>query len=248
MSMPQEYKMQPYKGNRKKKGARQRAPVRGVVNSAYAPGPAYGASSISGMVVRSLPLFGYVKRAKVQYYQNVSVASGASTAGAYVFSANGLYDPDVSGTGGQPMGFDQMMSFFNHYTVTGAKITVIAQTNSTSLRSTIGLLVSGSSTATTSIQQLVENGDCQFYVLSYAGQFGGTCTMTRRLNVGRFQSVADVMDDPSMRGDAASNPAEQAYFHIVCWNAASATTISVDCQVLIEYDAVFHEPRKGPLS
>jgi len=203
---------------------------------------------ISGMIVRTLPLFGYVKRAKLQYYSSCAVSSGASAAGAYIYSANGLFDPDVSGTGGQPMGFDQMMTFFNHYTVVASKITVIAQTNSTSLRSTCGLLVSGSSTATTNIEQLVENGDCQFYVLSYAGQFGGTATMTRRLNIGRFQSVADVMDDPNMRGDSASNPAEQAYYHIVCWNSASATVITVDCQVLIEYEAVFHEPRKASLS
>lgn len=185
---------------------------------------------------------------KLQYYSPGGVSSGASTAGGYVFSANGMFDPDVTGTGGQPMGFDQAMLFFNHYTVHSCKIKVIAQANSTTLRSNVALITSGSSTVTTSIAQLIENGDVNFTLLGYAGQMGSSCTLTRTLNLGQFQSVRDVLDDPNMRGDSASNPAEQAYFHIACWNAASATVVGIDFQVLLEYDVTFHEPRKGPIS
>jgi len=202
----------------------------------------------TGFSIPSCPVFGLKTRRTLRYYTVASVSSGASAAGAYVFSANGIFDPDVSGTGGQPMGFDQMMLFFNHYTVIRSRIRVVAQSNSSTLRVTAALSVSGSSTVTTSIEQLMENGNLTFQVLEYAGAMGGACTLSRSVNAAKFQSVDDVMDDPNMRGDSASNPAEQAYYHISVWNSASATTVTLDCQVYLEYDVVFHEPRKASVS
>lgn len=38
------------------------------------------------------------------------------------FSANGLYDPDLTGVGHQPRGFDQMMTLFDRYVVTGVRV------------------------------------------------------------------------------------------------------------------------------
>lgn len=146
------------------------------------------------------------------------------------------------------MSFDQAMLFFNHYTVRRSSIKVVFQTNSTNLRASVGLFVSGSSSITTNVEQLLENGDGAFQVLEYAGAFGGTATFSRSLAMGAFQTVGDLMDNPSMSGDSASNPAEQSYYHLVAWNPASATTLSVDFQVMITYEVTFHEPRKGPIS
>ena len=41
-----------------------------------------------------------------------------------VFSGNGLYDPDVSGVGHQPLGFDQWMTLYNRYRVYASRIVV----------------------------------------------------------------------------------------------------------------------------
>jgi len=195
-----------------------------------------------------MPFFGYKVRKQLNYYSSGVVVSGASAANAYVFSANGLFDPDISGSGGQPMSFDQAMSYFNHYTVHRSTIKVTFMSDSATLRASVGLFVSGSATVTTSIETLLENGDGAFQILEFAGAYGGTATFQRTLNVGRFQSVDDVMDDPNMRGDSASNPAEQAYYHLVVFNTGTAATVQVDFQAVITYDATFHEPRKGPLS
>lgn len=203
----------------------------------------------TGFTLRAMPFFGYKIRKLLNYYcASTGLTSGASAANAYVISANGLFDPDVSGTGGQPISFDQAMTFFNHYTVHKSTIRVSFQSNSTTLRATVGLFVSGSSTITTSIEQLMENGDGAFQILEYAGAFGGIASFTRTLDAGKFQSVRNVMDDPNMRGDSASNPTEQCYYHLAVWNAASASTLTVDFQAQITYDATFHEPKKGGLS
>lgn len=196
-----------------------------------------------------MPFFGYRMRKQLNYYSSGVIVSGVSgAANAYVFSANGLFDPDISGTGGQPMSFDQAMSYFNHYTVHRSTIQVTFMSDSATLRASVGLFVSGSSTVNTSVETLLENGDGAFQILEFAGAYGGTATFRRTLDLGKFQSVDDVMDDPNMRGDSASNPTEQAYYHLVVFNTGTAATVQVDFQVVITYDATFHEPRKGPLS
>lgn len=206
-------------------------------------------SSRSGFTVKQMPFFGYKIRKTLPYYASSSIVSGASgAAGAYVFSANGIFDPDITGTGGQPMSFDQAMTFFNHYTVHKARIRVTFMSDSATLRLTCGLFVSGSSTVSTVVEGLVENGDGALQVLEFAGAYGGTATFSRTLDVGRFQGVGNVMDDPNMRGDSASNPTEQAYFHLVVFNTSSAATGQVSFQTVIDYDTTFHEPRKGSLS
>lgn len=222
---------------------------RGSASGANASQGTFGQSiQTTGFSIRSLPLFAQRTRRSLQYYSYANVTSGASAANAYVFSANGIFDPDITGTGGQPMGFDQMMTFYNHYTVVRSRIRVVVQTNSINLRVSAALSVSGASTVTTSVERLLESGNVTFQVLEYAGAMGGCCTLTRAVNAAKFQGIDDVMDDPNMRGDSASNPAEQLYYHISVWNPASATAVSADLQAFIEYDCIFHEPRVGSLS
>jgi len=146
------------------------------------------------------------------------------------------------------MGFDQMMGFYNHYTVVKSRIRVVLMTNSSNLRVNAALSVSGSSTTTTSVQQLMENGNLTFQLLEYAGAMGGACTLHRNVTSARFQGVDDVMDAQDLSGDAAANPVEQFYYHLSVWNPASSTVVSVDFQAFIEYDVVFHEPRKQNVS
>jgi len=214
-----------------------------------AVGRTTGTDLSAGFTIRSMPFFGYKVRKQLNYYQSGVVLSGATgAAGAQVFSANGMFDPDITGTGGQPMSFDQAMSFFNHYTVHNATIKVTFSSDSTTLRATAGLFVSGSSTVTTVVENLLENGDGAVQQLQFAGAMGSSATFTRRINVGRFQAVDDVMDDPNMRGDSASNPTEQSYFHLIVYNATTAAAVQCEYMAIITYDATFHEPRKGPLS
>jgi len=55
-----------------------------------------------------------------------------------------------------------------------------------------------------------------------------------------------LLDDPNLYGTVAANPTEQVYFVIGQWGFGSFTdntSVSLDC--IIEYDAVFWEPRKA---
>lgn len=203
---------------------------------------------MAGFSVRSHPLFGLQRRCRLNYYFSGTVTSGAGSAGAYVFSANGLYDPDITSTGGQPMGFDQMISFYNHYTVQNSAIKVVFMSNSATLRATCALMASGDSALIANPQQVVENGDVSFSKLSYAGTAADSATFTRSMNIGRFQGVVNSVDQPNLSGSVGTNPAEQSYYHLMVWNPASLATISCDFEGMIEFDVIFREPRKAPIS
>lgn len=51
-------------------------------------------------------------------------AGGSAVAVQHTFLANSVWDPDHTGTGHQPMGFDEMAAQYNHYVVLGSRITV----------------------------------------------------------------------------------------------------------------------------
>lgn len=68
----------------------------------------------------------------------------ASAYDVHKFAANAVYDPDVSISGHQPMGFDQLMAFYNHWRVFKSKIHVANCPTSTSnsINQIIGVLLS----------------------------------------------------------------------------------------------------------
>jgi len=199
------------------------------------------------LTVRRMPLFGLRTRKRLQYFEAVSTNGTASAVYSYVFSANGVFDPDITGTGHQPMGFDQMMVFYNHYTVMNSKIRCVYQ-NTGTVDTHVALSISGTSTTITDYLQLVENGELIYTVITPSGIAGSIATLRHSVNCAVFQGLQDVMDDPDMRGDVASNPAELVYYHLSFWNPVNATVPSVLLDVYIEYDVMFHEPRKGSLS
>ncbi len=193
--------------------------------------------------VGKIPLFPPSYRATLRYSDALTLTSTSGVVASYVFSTNGLFDPDVTGTGHQPAGFDQMMLSYEHYTVLNARITATFHNTSTTTAGTVAISVNAASTPVTVYQQILEDG-----VVSYCriGQFGvanAIQTLQRSCNIGRFGGVPNVLDDNNYRGTVAANPAEQSYFILQSWSIeASTVTCSVD--FVLEYDAVFTEPRK----
>lgn len=50
--------------------------------------------------------------------------SGGTTLASAIFRLNGLYDPNYSGVGHQPMGYDQLTPLYQRYLVRGVKVIV----------------------------------------------------------------------------------------------------------------------------
>jgi hypothetical protein len=192
-----------------------------------------------------MPLFGIRSKHKsLPYYSNNSLSlSATSTATSYVYSANGLYDPDISGTGTQPRGFDQMMIFYEHYTVTRALIEVTFRNFTATTSPIVFIAARGDVTNVSNAIDVMEQGNSVSVQLLPANVTGSIQKLSMVMNIARFLGFDDIMDSNVARGDIAANPAEGAFFHVGGFNNETLAAGTVQFQVRIRYLAVFTEPR-----
>lgn len=188
-----------------------------------------------------MPIFPATTVRKLRYSTSVALVATSGVVVSQVFRANDLFDPDFTGTGHQPMGFDQLMLWYNHFTVMEATITVSFK-NTLTVPGTCSLRVDGDSTALTVIDRILELGGCVFDTL---GGFGDTTKkLVLRADIGKLQGVnrSALTADVSLQGSSSASPVECTYFHVQYWNSSGVTS-SCYADILIEYTAHFCEPR-----
>jgi len=181
-------------------------------------------------------------------YQDVrSIQPAALATAVHIFSANGAYDPDISGGGHQPRGFDQLMQLYDHFVVIATKITIdfIARAGET-VPVICGVAVRDFTT-TDDYNGYIEGGNVKY---SYTGQFNGVKTRIEyKLNPNRFLGRSKPMADPNLKGSTSGNPTEQCFFHVFLY----APFILQDpgayaANVVIEYTAILIEPKVPSIS
>lgn len=210
-------------------------------------------ATAKNMLITRIPLMTRAsKRVTIPYYEYQLArtrTAGAST--SYFFSANGVFDPNVTGTGHQPMGFDTMMLYYEQYVVMSSKITVTFVNNgANAVRA--GVALTPDTTALV-IGDAVENGLIKFVALDSAGYSTGAGTGTRIKEVSLDCNCAsyfsrktqeEMVNDTTLVGTAAANPTEQVYFCVTTWGGFFPDNTAVNLDVVLEYDVVFWEPRK----
>jgi len=191
-----------------------------------------------------MPIFPASVTKRLRYSTSVSLAttSGVITS-TQVFRANDLFDPDFTGTGHQPMGFDQLMSFYNHFVVRRARITLLIRNTSDS-QPTVCVRVDADSTALTTIDRIVEFGGCETIDLDTKLASGATKKLALSVDIAKMQGIkpSALTADVNLRGTAAASPTEVTYFHITMWNT-SGITGAATADVILEQVATFTEPR-----
>lgn len=181
------------------------------------------------------------------YYGYAGVLSGGlGSVPTRVYRANSVFDPDQTGVGSQPIGFDEMMLFFEHFLVIRSKITVnFFQAENAPAK--VFIYLSPDSTVV-GIKNLIENGQVKVQNID----LNKVRTITLDCDVKKYfgrKSYRDMLDDKTLSGDVATDPAEQVHFMVGAYDAFGGTTdITVGYDVLISYDVIYHEARKVPVS
>jgi len=189
--------------------------------------------------------------ARQPYNESVTSTSGTSTNNSYVWSANGCYDPNVtSGVAGhQPIGFDQMMLFYEHYTCVKCAVQCNI-VNTGSVGCYVGIMVAPSDTQVSNIELLNENGNMVKKWINPGtagtGSNAGTnyCSLSLEVSIPRMNGRKKIIGDDLFRGDSASNPTEQTYIHVFCYNPLSATQATIAIEFRADYTVKYTEPRK----
>lgn len=187
---------------------------------------------------------GFPKRAitKLKYSDTLVLTSNTGTISHYKFGLNTLYDPNTTGTGHQPMMFDQMMQVYNHFTVIASKITVrFIPYEANTIPTGICLSQDDDNTITpTSWSSFQEQSKAKTLILGSDGGSGKTLTMgwSAKKTYG-----GSVLANNLLRGNVAADPTEKSFALISLVAADNVSTVSVAAQVYIEYVAVFSELR-----
>lgn len=173
----------------------------------------------------------------------LTLAPGAlGVLNAYVFRANSLYDPNETGVGHQPMGFDDLMTKYKHYCVTNARITVNARSADASGVYRWGIAVCPTNTPPSSASDATEQGNgVQGMITQAQYSTGSTGQLTLDQNISKFFGVRSVTSEKDFFGTSASNPAEEVHFCVWIETDTAYQGNGVVFNVVIDYQAKFSE-------
>lgn len=171
--------------------------------------------------------------------ESLTISTNASGLGSHIFSANGLYDPDISGVGHQPMYFDQLTAIYNHYCVLSSRITVVPDAPITwplSLTLVLDDDVSISASAGYTVRERHGAKTITFNP-AQTSVFPALKMSWKATNV----FTGNPLSRLELQGDSGNNPAEQSYFHIYVDGGAAGATSSFFFKVFMEFDVVWDE-------
>lgn len=195
-------------------------------------------------LVRSAP-FPKTFKFKTKYVETrIALDPGVGgTPSTYVFSMNGLYDPNITGTGHQPIGFDQLMTMYDHYTVIGSRARITLFNRDSTYPQTIIAHLKDDVTVSSDENTLLENGLNRYITVSPQGSAG--CNKSLQLNCSPSKFFGKkVLQDDIFRGSIASNPSEQVYLHLTSFPMEGTDTGQVRLTVEIEYTAILTERKE----
>lgn len=180
---------------------------------------------------------------RLRYVETYSINPGASgLAGSYVFKANGLYDTNITGTGHQPRGYDQLMAMYDHYVVTGAKITVRMASASTETSNLItGVAIRDGTTTDTDPNDYLEGGYNK-WAINCAGAQHPT-KIVQKVNIGKWLGRKNVLSDPELKGTISANPTEGVFFHVWASSLELTDPAATWFVAELEFVVTFIEPK-----
>lgn len=167
---------------------------------------------------------------------------------SFIFSANGLYDPDVGGIGHQPSGFDQLMTMYDHYCVIGCKMTCTF-VNESQKSILCGIETRDSYTVPTDQREAIESGNCTYSTISPIGSGNNQVTVTRTVDIAKFLGVSKILSVDKCQGNTSSNPVEGiGLFPFIYCGDTSIVATRIPVNIVIEYITILHEPKAVGIS
>jgi hypothetical protein len=178
---------------------------------------------------------------ELDYASMTYCSSGSGTIGLYQFRLNSAFDPDYTGTGHQPMGFDQWAAYYNHYVVEACayEISINTAPNAGTCTRAFVHLSDDPTIPQTDFTDLVELG-AQYAVLH---PVLGPHIFSGNVNVAKFFNRKDIATDSELRAGVGSNPTDNVIMSIVCIGQDAATAVVNFLDVKLRMRVRFMEPK-----
>nr|AGA18264.1 hypothetical protein [uncultured marine virus] len=159
----------------------------------------------------------------------------------YHFSANSLFDPNATGVGHQPRGYDELMSLYERYAVLKAKITLSFANSETNKAVIVGVTMDDNTSAVTTVNELMEQRYISYAIVGPKSA-QNTGAVSIEIDPSKFLGISNKSE--AMQGTAAANPNDRCYFRCFAQPAEATVDIfPVYCTVRIEYTARLSKPK-----
>lgn len=180
-------------------------------------------------------------RSVLRYSEQVNIAIPSAASTSYTYAANSLFDPNVTGAGHQPAGFDQLMLLYNRFCVEKSIITVsFSQESNSNFNALVGVTTSSDIISTTDFRRYTENPFCSYDMIKAPQSI---VTVKQVFNGLDFFNKG-YQADTDKQGTDSANPAELIFFNLFGQPANPGNTAgSTQLQVQIEYHALFSDPK-----
>lgn len=198
--------------------------------------------------MRSPIPYSIMRKLVFSFSDNLNPGTGV-TGTERTFTLNGIYDPLLGGgTPPQPVGFDQYMQLYDHYTVLATKVVVNAF-NEGSTPITANLLIKDTPGGFINTQNVRENmPNSQTKYLTATGGSSDRIRLQRYVDIGKFFHT-NVISRTDLQGDATRNPTDQVYVQVLVANVDNADNPDPMLYTIrFEYLVMFREPKILPLS
>lgn len=223
-----------FKWKRRAPGQRRRRPIKKIGRKGLSSG-------VTTTVNRSLQPIPNRYICKMKY----STSTVTNATGQAVFNLNSLFDPDRTGIGHQPYGYDPLANLYNRYRVISCGWRVQNPTGATGSAITTAALPSNDlGIVWVATDEMLENPRCK-YIVQNPGAPVVTLRGKQYLPKLMGRSRAQYMADDNYQAIVTTSPNELGLLYLQTFNALSgAATGGIGLTVLLEFTVEFFDVKR----
>lgn len=185
--------------------------------------------------------FGFPPKIQVKhrYVEAIGLAAVAGGVSTQLFRCNGMFDPNYSGTGHQPLYFDQLSAVYDHFTVLKSYLKLTVSTTSTTPQIVTCFINDDTTVTPSGIEARMEQSSAKSVQIT-----AGEGPKTMYISWDAYKTFGgSILGNDNLQGSAAADPTEQSLFTISAQCASFDTATTVIGTAEIVYVAVWDEIR-----
>ncbi len=182
----------------------------------------------------------------LRYTETVQFSNLTTVGSQNIFNLNSCFDPNRTGTGHQPYGFDQLAALYNRYRVLKVKWTIVFGPTSNLPVYCVVVPVNGLlATNITGVSSFESACEVPFAWSNVVPNAGTASHLTHRggISLNRLNGVTktEYLADDRFEAQVTATPIEVLTLYIGIYNA-NGSTVANGVLVTIDYEADFHDP------
>lgn len=172
------------------------------------------------------------------------VEAVAGTGATYSFAVNNCFDPNFTGVGAQPLGFDQYAALFSRYRVLKVRYDVSVGTRTASTCYRMGVFPSASSTLTSDVNAwIIQNSATKFKWVGPTTGSNNVARITGIIDIPNVLGVTKTQFETDMDYSAitSAGPNRTIYLHVFIVGNSGVVAVC-DYTVCLWMDVQFQGP------